>query len=57
MGKPLLLKMRQEVLQAALTPVKKRSVERLNSLSSVIKSFIAELGIEPSSPQYHLCMF
>lgn len=46
--------MRQEVLQAAFTPMKK-SLERLNNLSDVSKSFIAELGIEPSSPQCHLC--
>lgn len=46
---------RQKVLQATFTPVKERSLERLNNLSDVIKRFIAELGIEPSSPQCHLC--
>lgn len=47
--------MRQEVLQAAFTPMKRRSLERLNNLLDVIKRFIAELGVELSSPQCHLC--
>lgn len=34
--------------------MKKSSLEGANNLSDVIKSFIAELGIEPSSPQCHL---
>lgn len=34
--------------------MKKSSLEGLNNLSDVIKGFIAELGIEPSSPQCHL---
>lgn len=42
--------MRQEVLQAAFTPVKKRSIEGLNNLSDVIKSFIAKQGIESPCP-------
>lgn len=50
MKKPTSIKItRQEVLQTAFTPMKKRSLERLNNLSNV-KSFIAELGSEPSSP-------
>lgn len=54
MKRPLILKLWEEVLQAASTPVKKRSIERLNNLSNVIKSFIAELGTEPSPHQCHL---
>lgn len=48
---------RREVLQAAFTPVKKRSIEGLNNLSDVIKSFIAKQGIEsppPHPPRCHL---
>lgn len=55
-GKTISIKItRQEVLQAAFTQWRKRSLERLNNLSDVIKSFIAEFVIEPSSPQCHLC--
>lgn len=34
--------------------MKESSLEGPNNLSDVIKGFIAELGIEPSSPQCHL---
>lgn len=56
MEKPFLLKLQdRKFCKLPLPNEEKEVLERLNNLSDVIKSFIAEFVIEPASPQCHLC--